>query len=85
MVISFLYWKIRWLSETESTVNSRFEILTVLLVRRALRCTRGPGSLGCLTFGWPWEDAHTCCSSFAPELGKDPHSEPLPGYPWGTY
>lgn len=57
MVISFLHWKIKWLSETESTVTSRFEILTMLLGRRAPRCTWGPGSLGCLTFGWPWEDA----------------------------
>lgn len=73
--------------ETKFTVTSSFEILTMLLGRMALQCPWSPGSLGCLTFGWPWQGTHTWGSaliSFAPQFGKDPHSELLPGYPWGT-
>lgn len=88
MVLSFLHWKERWLVETESTVTSSFEMLTVLLGRRDLRCTWSPRSLDGLASGWPWEGAHTwgCThNNFAPPLSKDPHSEPLPGYLWGTF
>lgn len=80
-----LCWKVGWLGEMKSTVTSDFEILTVLLGRRALGGSRSSGSLACPTFSWPLEDTHTEGSTrtnCAPELRKNPilsHFRGIPG------
>lgn len=74
-------------TRVQTSVSTSFEMLTMLLGTGALRSTRSPRSLDCLTSSWPREDARTWGSTrnnFAPQLGKDCHSEPLPGYPWDT-